>query len=585
MCGIIGCVSTENIVPKVVEGLKKLEYRGYDSAGIALHSSPIKIYKNIGKVDELIKILPTPIGSNIAIAHTRWATHGNVTIENAHPHTDCLGKIAVVHNGIIENYSELKSYLKSKGHTFRGETDTEVIPHLIEDFIKEGYSFRNAVEKSLEKVKGTYAVAVIHNGENKLIAARRGSPLVIGIGKNETFVASDIPPFLDHTRKVIYLYDEDIVEIDNDVKIFNNNQKVNREVVEITWDAEQVKKGNFQHFMLKEICEQADVLHRAVTQDDKKIMSIARQIKEAKNVFFLACGTSAHACQSASYVFSKGPEIYIPVVIGSEFSHYKNFISKDTLIIAISQSGETADVIGPIRKSKELGARVISIVNVMGSTIQRESDEFLLLNAMPEIAVASTKAYTAMLSVLYLLAYATMEDLEGGKIRLKNLYNVIYNLTTINTRDHILQISEKLKNSEHVYVIGRDSQFPTAQEAALKIKEISYIHAEALPAGELKHGTLALITKGTPVIALFSEDNEQATLNNIMEIKSRGGYIIGVGYHNHENFDSYIKTLECKALNPIVQIIPMQILAYQLSVLRGNNPDMPRNLAKSVTVM
>jgi len=582
MCGIVGYSGPKKSFPILIEMLKKLEYRGYDSAGVAVLNENVIVEKCVGTIDRLSI---SNIEGNVGIGHTRWATHGTVCEENAHPHTDCNNEIAVVHNGIIENFTELRKELQEKGHKLKSETDTEVVAHLVEDYLKETDSLKEAVEKTMKRLEGNYALGVVKKGENKIIATRKGSPLVIGVGEGENFIASDIPSFLEHTKKVIYLHDGDLVELNkNEIKIFNNEQQVERKIDEIAWSAEQVQKGNFKHFMMKEICEQAEVIKRAVAQNSESIQRIANEIVDAKQVFFLACGTASYSCHSASYAFARGGKRFIPVIIGSEFNTYSQVIGPGTLIIAVSQSGETADVIEGIKKAKKKGAKIVSITNTMGSTVQREADDYLLMNAQAEIAVASTKAYTAMLTVLYLLAYASWGDLEGGKRRLENLYNLVYNLTSESTRTHIQKLAEKLTYARDMYIIGRDLQFPTAMEVALKIKETTYIHAEPFAGGELKHGTLALIEKGTPVIALFSEENMKETLNNVMEIKARGGYIIGVGSKNDDAFDFFIKTPECKALNPVVQHIPMQILAYELSVLRGNNPDKPRNLAKSVTV-
>lgn len=582
MCGIVGYLGCREAAPVLFEALRKLEYRGYDSYGFATSDgSRIWLDKSAGKISESE---PKSIPGRIGIAHTRWATHGGVTDANAHPHSDCKGDIAVVHNGIIENYQELKKALIERGHKFKSDTDTEVIAHLIEEGLKEG-SLVEAVSSAIKALEGSYALVAMHKGRNELVAARKESPLVIGVGDKEFFIASDIPAFLEHTKKVIYLHDKDIVLINSGIHISNlDGGPVERPVNTVAWDAEQAKKGEFEHYMLKEISEQAEVIKRAISQDSKEIMDIARQINEAKGIFFVACGTAAHSCTSASYFFSKVARKHINVVCGSEFPYHRHFITPKTLVIAVSQSGETADTLESIKVAKEAGARVISLVNVMGSSIMRESDQSLLLNAGPEIGVASTKAYTAMLVVLYLLAFAVAGKYEEGKKKLGDLYLSVYNLTSERMRERIKTLAESIKDDDHIFLLGRGLQYPTAKEAAHKIKEISYIHAEGFAGGELKHCELALIDQGTPAIFFVSPENEKAILSNASEVKSRGGFIIGVGSTKNDIFNYWIKTPEVGDLNPIVQIIPMQILAYELAVLRGNNPDMPRNLAKSVTV-
>jgi glutamine---fructose-6-phosphate transaminase (isomerizing) len=526
--------------------------------------------------------------ANCLISHnSRWATHGGVTKENAHPHTDCNDQIAVVHNGIIENFQELRNELISKGHVFKSQTDTEVIPHLIEEAIKHGENFENACKISLKKLEGSYAVLILNKNEKKIIAARKFSPLVLGIGDGEYFAASDIPAFLEYTKKVMYLYDEDFVVLDgNTIKVFNlkEDKPVDRVIDSVDWDIEQAKKGEFDHFMLKEITEQVDTVKRAIQQSKKDIDFVTNEIKNSNGIFFVACGTSYHACVAASYIFSKIAKMHVNVVLASEFPNYEHFLTDKTLVIAVSQSGETADLLEAVRTAKKKGSKVISLVNVMGSSLTRHSDKFLMLNAGPEICVASTKAYTAQLAILTLLAYNLVGKYEEGKKKLEYLWNIIYYLTSRNMRDKIKELAEKLKDKEHIFLIGRGLQYATALEAALKIKEISYIHAEAFAGGELKHGTIALIEDGTPCIVFVSEENEKEILSNAIEIKSRGGYIIGVSPKNNEIFDFWIKVPEANNENPIVQIIPMQILAYQLAVLRGCDPDKPRNLAKAVVV-
>jgi glucosamine--fructose-6-phosphate aminotransferase (isomerizing) len=583
MCGIIGYIGKKQAAPILLDGLRRLEYRGYDSAGI-ITGPEFHLQKNIGKLDEINFDLDELKG-NIGCGHTRWATHGGVTKENAHPHLSNNKKIAVVHNGIIENYQELKEFLISNGFTFYSQTDTEVIPNLIEYFMREK-DFFEAAKLALEKLEGSYAIVALHREEEKIIAARKDSPLVIGVGDNEYFVASDVPAFLEHTKKVIYLEEKDLVEIDDKIKIFNLNENsfVKRPINMIEWSLEQVKKGSFEHYMLKEITGQADSINRAVEQDEKIIKEIAEIMKKARGIYLVACGSSYHSCLSAAYKFSTIAKMHVNVALASEFSNYKDFLIPDSLVIAVSQSGETADVLGAVKSAKEKGAKIISIVNVLGSSLTRESDKALMMNSGPEICVLSTKTYTSQLVILTLLAYTLAGRYEEGKRKLKDLVNYVYYLTSRNARNYIKILAKKLRNSEHIYTIGRGLQYPTALEAALKIKEVSYIHAEGFAGGELKHGTIALVEKETPCIVFSSKQTEKEIISNAMELKARGAYIIGVSPTNNEVFDFFVKVREAEEANSICQIIPVQILAYQLAVLKGYDPDRPRNLAKSVTV-
>lgn len=588
MCGVIGYIGGKEASPFLFNGLKRLEYRGYDSAGIATFASNLHIKKDVGNIHEIhskINFLDMP--GTLGIAHTRWSTHGAPTKENAHPHVDCEEKIAVAHNGIIENYQELKKSLMSSGHKFRSQTDTEVIPHLIEEMMKKGNNFQDAAISALKLLEGSYALLILSKDERKLIAARKSSPLVLGVSNYGYFAASDIPAFLEHTKNVIYLKDYDLAVLTDDkIRIFNllENSEVERKVDTIEWDISQAEKGEFNHFMLKEISEQVETIQKAVQQDKRIIDEVVQNIKNAHGIFFIGSGTSYHACLTASYIFSKIARMHVNVVLASEFSNYEHFLKPRTLIFAVSQSGETADVLEAVKTAKAIGSKVISIVNVVGSSLSRVSDAFLSLNAGPEICVLATKSYTSQLALFTLLAYALVDKYEEGKEKLTYLWNVIYQLTSSTAREKIRELAEKLVNKDHIFLIGRGLQYSTALEAALKIKEVSYIHAEAFAGGELKHGTIALIENGTPCIVFVSEENEKEILSNAMEIKSRGGYIVGISSKNNEIFDFWIKTPEANNENPIVQIIPIQILAYQLAVLKGLDPDRPRNLAKSVTV-
>lgn len=588
MCGIIGYIGKRSAAPILFDGLKRLEYRGYDSAGIATVGSGFHSKKDVGKVDEInAKHKLTEIPGKMGIAHTRWATHGKITQKNAHPHFSNDNKIAVVHNGIIENYQELKKFLLENGFQFVSETDTEVIPNLIEFEMREGKNFEEAVFSTLGKLEGYYAIVAMHDGEKKILAARKGSPLVVGVADGEYFVASDMPAFLEHTKSVQFMYDGDVALLgEAGANFYNINEKkfVERKLQTIDWDIEQARKGNFDHFTIKEILDQVGTVKRATQQDRETIRGIVDEIKNSRGVFFVGAGSSYHACLTASYIFSKVAKMHVNVVLASEFPNYEGFLTPKTLVIAFSQSGETIDLLEAVRTAKKKKSKVISVVNVMGSSLIRESDKFVMLNAGPEISVMSTKSYTSQVALLGMIAYELVGKLEEEKNNLRYLWNIIYNLTSENTRNRIKQLAEKLKDKEHIFLIGRGLQYTTAMEAALKIKEISYIHAEALAGGEIKHGTIALVENGTPCIVFVKRENQKSILSNAMELKSRGASIIGIAAENNEIFDFWIKVPEAGELTPICQIIPIQILAYQLAVLRGFDPDKPRNLAKSVTV-
>jgi len=583
MCGIIGYKGYQKAGDVVLNGLKKLEYRGYDSWGIAIKGQSSYCYKQIGKLEGANIDLPE---GHTAIGHTRWATHGEVNEKNAHPQISNNKLIFVVHNGIIENYQALKNFLQEKGFVFYSDTDTEVIPNLIQYFMDSGLNFVDATKEAIKKLEGSYAIVVLHKNEESLIGARKESPLVLGVGDKEFFIASDIPAFLEHTKKVIYLCDYDFVVLNNELRIFNlkSGFRVEREINTIEWDVEQAKKGDFDHFMIKEICEQVDTLTNILKYKESDFEAAKNLIKNAQRICFVACGTSYHACLAASYTFSSIAKLQTNVFLASEFPNFQHFLDESSLIIAVSQSGETADVLSAVRAARNRGAKILSIVNVMGSSLTRESDVVLYLRAGPEISVLATKSYTSQLALLILLAYHLTGKFEEGKNILAELKRYVYYLTAKSTREFIKSLAEKLRYAQHIFLIGRKLQFPTALEAALKIKEVSYIHAEAFAGGELKHGPIALIEKGMPCIVFTSSETEKEILSNAEELKARGAFIIGVGPKNNNVFDFFIKVREAEEGNSICQIIPIQILAYQLALLRGFDPDKPRNLAKSVTV-
>ena len=589
MCGLTGYIGKDQAAPIVLGALARLEYRGYDSAGIAtISNNKINIGKEKGKLSDVIQecdlfSLPGQVG----IGHVRWATHGGVTRVNAHPHCDNKGQIAVVHNGIIDNYAKIKSTLSSK-YKFISETDTEVIPHLIRHYIDSGLSFENAFFAATQEIDGSYAILAVYAPEpDKILAARKDSPLVIGMGENSNYIGSDILSFLPYTRKYISLENGERVVLTKDkINVYNHDHKKLFKIPELAnWDWKEGTKGNYDYFMLKEIEEQPVAIQQALIQDGDLIMQMANEISQAKQLIFVGCGTSRHAALIGRYAFSKMGRTFSDVVMGSEFGYFSDSIDKNTIVLAISQSGETADVMDGVRQAKENGAKVFSLVNVVGSSLARASDRVLNMNCGPEIGVAATKSFTSQLCLLYQLAFAMENKLQEGKDKLRKISSQVeadldYYSNTIPA------LANKLSRKKDFYYIARGINFAVASEGALKLKEIAYVHAEGMPSGELKHGTLALIEKGTPVIAICPTDYTfEDSLANIMEVKARGGYIIGLSDSQSMIFDECInipKTEEI--LYPLVTTIPLQIFAYYSALARGLDPDKPRNLAKSVTV-
>jgi glucosamine--fructose-6-phosphate aminotransferase (isomerizing) len=592
MCGIFSYSGPKtNAQALTLEGLKKLEYRGYDSWGIAYKDGTdgIKVYKQVGKISDAKEEV---LGSNechLAVGHSRWATHGGVNECNAHPHYSQTKKVAVVHNGIFDNYAELKSNLEKEGYEFRSSTDTEVAAYLIEHHMNEGKSVLDAIKASLEELTGRYAILVVNHEDDSLIVARRGSPLIIGVGQeeNEYFVASDIPAFLKHTNKVMYLDDEQMAVIKDGIKFYDikSFEELEKREIEVNIQEDEAEKGDYPHFMIKEIMDQKDTLSRAINQDETNIQEIADLIKNANGTYFIGCGTAGKVCQTAEYIFSTVAKKHINSCAASEFESFKHFIKEGSLIIAISQSGETADTLEALEIAKEKGATLVSMVNVESSTMARMTDYTLPIKVGPEKAVASTKATTAQLAIVTLLAYATAGELDHGKQLLIETASKINDMLNPRYEDHIRTLAEKIHHVESMYVIGKGVNFPMALEAAIKLQEVSYIHAQGFAGGELKHGPLALISEGTPVIALAADDEHFThIISNATEIKARGGYIIGVSPTNDPIFDFWIRVPEADVDSSIINIIPIQILSYQLGILRENDPDKPRNLAKSVTV-
>jgi glutamine---fructose-6-phosphate transaminase (isomerizing) len=588
MCGIFGYVGHRVDAGRiVVRGIKNLEYRGYDSWGVArMIDGSIVVKKNVGKIGAVNPESFSEL-SSLAIAHTRWATHGGVTNENAHPHLSSDGSIAVVHNGIIENYQVLRNELKEKGFKFRSETDTEVICYVLEQEMKSAQDFADAVRSACRRFEGRFAFLAMNTGTNELIAARRGSPLIVGVAEHETFIASDIPAFMEHTKTVNYLDDGEMVVADGGVKFYSldTGKEIAKRNVKITWSREQAEKGEYEHFMLKEIMDQKDSIARAVNQEEEQIEILAEAIREAKGTFLSGCGTAGKVCMAAEYFFSVVAEHHINFAPASEFPIYRHFLQPESLLIVVSQSGETADVLEAMEAAKRKGVKVLSIVNVQGSSIDRASDYTLHINAGPERAVASTKAATGQMAVLLLIAYTLKGGLQQGRKVLLEAAEQINDMLNPRYLQHIEKIAEKLRMQENLYIIGKSWNYPMALESAIKIQEVSYVHAEGFAGGELKHGPIALIQKGTPCLSLYGNDEvKMDTFSNTIELKARGAHTIGIGPERNEAFDEWIKVPDAGTAQAIVNIIPVQILAYYLAIQRGLDPDMPRNLAKSVTV-
>ena len=607
MCGIVGYVGKREAVPILLNGLKRLEYRGYDSAGIStIRNGKIEICKQKGKIQELEKTLcHVELDGNIGIAHTRWATHGEPTKNNAHPHTDCTGKIALIHNGIIENYSALKKELQERGHIFKTETDTEVLAHLIEENYKQCQNLERAVQMSLFFIEGTYGIAVISSDEpGVVITARKGSPIVIGIGDEENFVASDTMAIVGHTRKVIYLDDLEMATItQNNVTIKTiDDVLVEKKISEISFDASKIEKGGYDHFMLKEIMEQPQTIYDSMRgrllEDTVRLGGIEHEIGSllhARRMLFTACGTSWHAALIGEYMLEEFVRIPVEVEYASEFRYRDPIIDRETVVVAISQSGETADTLAAVREAKRRQAKVFGICNVVGSSIARETDAGIYLHAGPEIGVASTKAFTSQVTVLALMTtlLARMSTMSASKG--KEIVNELLLLPErvgriLKKRQEIEEIAEKYWQMPNFLYLGRGYNFPVALEGALKLKEISYIHAEGYPAAEMKHGPIALIDENMPVVVIATRDSiYDKIISNIEEVRARNGKIIAIATEG----DNFIKSKVdhvfyvppfMEMLTPILTIIPLQLLAYYIAVRRGCDVDQPRNLAKSVTV-
>jgi glucosamine--fructose-6-phosphate aminotransferase (isomerizing) len=612
MCGIFGYIGNKEALPFLIEGLKKLEYRGYDSAGVAtIDQGRLFVTKCAGKISDLEKELnERPIGGAIGVGHTRWATHGRPSDENSHPHTDCTDSLVVVHNGIIENYLQIRRQLSEEGHKFTSTTDTEVIAHLIEKHLKidRSHTLEEAVRHALEEVEGSYALAVLSEKDpKKIVAARRGNPLIIGVQDGETFLSSDIPALLKYTSHVIYLNDFEVATITEEgIKVSNlKGQPVEKEIILISWDPESAEKGGYAHFMLKEIHEQPKAIRDTITGRVKvdeayihfdELNFTEEEARQINRVVFTACGTSWHAGLVGEYLIEQFVRIPAEVEYAAEFRYRHPIVDENTLVIAITQSGETADTLGAVWEAKAQGAKVISICNVVGSSIARESHGVIYTQAGPEIGVASTKAFTTQLTIIYLFALWLAK--KRGTISLSEAKKMIADLIGIPDKierlllkeKEIEEIAERYHTSNNALFLGRGKGFPIALEGALKLKEISYIHAEGYPAAEMKHGPIALIDQNMPVIILaLAGRRYDKILGNIEEVKARGGIVIAVAAEGDreisEKSDEIIYIPQTtEALSPILAVIPLQLLAYYIAVKRGCHVDQPRNLAKSVTV-
>lgn len=592
MCGIIGILETQSkseLAKESVELLKKLEYRGYDSWGIATVNGKIEVDKKVGKVTTTTLTNPT----NLVLGHTRWATHGGVTKENAHPHIDCNGEVAIVHNGIVENYLELKEQLIANGHAFKSETDTEVIVHLIEsEFTKHGDLYA-AVKTAIKSIKGTFGLVVASTrSPNQIITARKDSPIAIAINDKKAIISSDPLAFTEYS-KAYFLENGEMANLkikDGKIAIDFYNFQIDTSVVKkempINITKQDSELGKYTHFMEKEINQQPETLLNILNQDFEKIKDIAQDIAMAKHVVLPVCGTSRHAAIIGKHIISQITNKNIEAMIASEFTYFADKLTPETLIIAVSQSGETADVLECTRKAKKNGCRVIAIVNTPTSSLARESDKVMYINCGTEVAVASTKAFLNQVAAFYLLAHCMAGKLNEATSDITNLSKLITaNLPYFDSKAK--EIATVLKDKKDAYYLGKGVNFAVALEGALKLKEISYIHAEGMPAGELKHGTLALIDKETPVFLLAPTDYTHSDIiSSGMETKARGATIIGISNEKHPSFDHFVQlpTLKNKLCYPLIETIPLQLIAYHTSVLLGRNIDKPRNLAKSVVV-
>ena len=588
MCGIFGYVGKECDVPNMVlTALKELEYRGYDSWGISVkYDRKLVTDKHIGKIGNATTTLPK---STLGIGHTRWATHGGVTVTNAHPHTNKAKTIAVVHNGIIENFHELRTFLIKHGYDFVSETDSEVIPHHIDWEMRKGVGFATAVKNTFNKLTGLNAIVVMYTPSKELVCVKNGSPLVIGKGAAEHFIASDAVALLNHTRKLYFLDDYEMAILSSSsaqLLTLPSGRKKKLVFETIDWKPERSVKGAYKHFLAKEIAEQPQVIRQIALQQTKQIEALAKKINNAFGTFFIGCGTASYASIAGTYLFSRIANKHVNYAIGSEFDYLEHSITKRTLVIPISQSGETIDVVQPVQQAKQKGAQTAVITNVLGSSLYRMADFRLLLNAGPEKAVISTKAFTAMIAVLVHTALSLVGKSKEAKALLIRTSDGVKKLLRPSSILKIKKLTKTIVKKDHMYVLGRGLSYPAALEFALKMKETCYLHAEGFAGGELKHGVIALVEKGTPVVVLAPLDETyHEIISNAQEVKARGGYIIGISPKPNPVFNSYFSVDDVGDATLILEIVIAQLLAYYTALAKGlKDPDKPRNLAKSVTV-
>jgi glucosamine--fructose-6-phosphate aminotransferase (isomerizing) len=608
MCGIVGYIGPRETANVLIDGLRRLEYRGYDSAGIAVfHKGIIEIRRKEGKLTKLEELVKDEtFDGRVGIGHTRWATHGRPSDENAHPHK--AGRVAVVHNGIIENYLPLKEVLKRKGHIFTSETDTEIISHLIDELIQEGCSFLDAVRMALDKIKGSYALGILFEGDEQcLIAARKESPLVIGLGEGEYFIASDVPPVLPYTKDFIFMEDGEVAILSPDgVKVFDGKgEEVLKEPKRVNWSPLMAEKGGYKHFMLKEIFEQPraviDTIRGRLLEEEGDVVLEDVHIdplilKKLQRICLVACGTSYHAALVGKFLIEGFCRIPVEADIGSEFRYRNPILGEDTLLVAISQSGETADTLAAMREGKRQGAKTLAICNVVESSLARDSDEVIYTHAGPEIGVASTKTFATQLVTLFLLSLRIGRELgllsaQEGKSLIKELIKIPHRMEEmLRSSKQVAQIARKYLHARNFLYLGRGINYPIALEGALKLKEISYIHAEGYPAGEMKHGPIALIDREMPVVVLATKNEVyEKVISNIEEVKAREGKVIALASPSDREIAKKVDDLilipeTIPSLTPMLLTIPLQLLAYYMADFKGTDVDQPRNLAKSVTV-
>lgn len=587
MCGIVGCVAEEPVAGILLDGLRRVEYRGYDSAGMAtISDGSLRLKKGVGRVKEIEdRFGLSKMEGKTGMAHTRWATHGGVTDANAHPHASCKELVAVVHNGIIENYVPLKKSLQKRGHRFKSETDTEVIAHIIEDEYRRARDPLKATLSATKKLKGQYAIVVMFQDRpDVMVGARKDAPLIVGIGQDKMFLASDVLAFIGHTDKTIFLENFEVVMLTKDrAKIVGpNGKEVRRKATQVAWELSDLSKSEYAHFTLKEINEQPQTVLAASVQKASKVSEFARAIKKASPLYLTASGTSYHAALLMKHRLSREARIRAESVVAGELREHAGFLGRKSVVVAFSQSGETADLLEAVKQAKKKGARVFSIVNGAGSTLARESDGVLLLNCGPEVGVAATKSFTAQVVVANLVVDAVL-----GKRRSNGFKELSESVgEALKSEELVVELVDKYSNRPDFYFVARGYESPVAMEGALKLKELSYVHAEGMPASELKHGTLALIEEGTPVVVLNpSGDNHADTLSSAEELRARGADVIGISDVEDEVYRHFIRVPRVQPkFTPIVEAVPLQLLAYHFALARKKDPDYPRNLAKSVTV-